>query len=160
MSVPAASLQQISQAFFNLYNQNSSEINNLYETIKSNLDGIMQASDYLMRIMPTPDHFRDDRIISSIDDLYCDANGDANVIGKVLYIRWYYHMVLFTMGSIAAKNVAEYIKGKTGKTVRIKTVGDNFSYVLDCAAKFSIRQAAGGSPFDSIYSGFALYSPI
>jgi hypothetical protein len=69
-------------------------------------------------------------------------------------------MVLFTMGSIAAKNVAEYIKGKTGKAVRVKTIGDNFSYILGCAAKFSIRRAAGGGPFDSIYSGFALYSPI
>ena len=160
MSVPASSLQQISQAFFNLYNQNSSEINNLYETIKSNLDGIMQAADYLVRIMPTPDHFEDDRIISSIDDLFSAAKGDANVTGKVLYIRWYYHMVLFTMGSIAAKNVAEYIKGKTSKAVRVKTVGNNFSYVLDCVAKFSIRQAAGSGPFDSMYSGFALYSPL
>lgn len=160
MSVPATSLQQISQAFFNLYNQNSSEINNLYETIKSNLDGIMQAADYLVRIMPTPDHFKDDRIISSIDDLYCDTHFSADLTAKVIYIRWYYHMVLFTMGSIAAKNVVEYIKGKTGKAVRVKTVGDNFSYVLDCTAKFSIRQAAGGGPFDAIYSGFAFYSPL
>jgi hypothetical protein len=160
MSVPASSLQQISQAFFNLYNQNSSEINNLYGTIKSNLDGIMQSAEYLMRIMPTPDYFEDDSIISSIGDLFSAAKGDANVTGKVLYIRWYYHMVLFTMGSIAAKNVVEYIKGKTGKNVRVKTIGDNFSYVLGCAAKFSIRRAAGGGPFDSIYSGFALYSPI
>jgi hypothetical protein len=160
MSVPATSLQQISQAFFNLYNQNSSEINNLYGTIKSNLDGIMQSAEYLVRIMPTTDHFEDDRIISSIGDLFSAAKGDADVTGKVLYIRWYYHMVLFTMGSIAAKNVAEYIKGKTGKAVRVKTIGDNFSYILGCAAKFSIRRAAGGGPFDSIYSGFALYSPI
>lgn len=160
MSVPATSLRQISQAFFNLYNQNSSEINNLYETIKSNLNGIMQAADYLVRIMPTPDHFKDDRIISSIDDLYCDTHFSADLTAKVIYIRWYYHMVLFTMGSIAAKNVVEYIKGKTGKAVRVKTVGDNFSYVLDCTAKFSIRQAAGGGPFDAIYSGFAFYSPL
>jgi hypothetical protein len=87
MSVPATSLQQISQAFFNLYNQNSSEINNLYGTIKSNLDGIMQSAEYLMRIMPTPDHFRDDSVISSIDDLFSAAKGDADVTGKVLYIR-------------------------------------------------------------------------
>ena len=87
MSVPASSLQQIRQAFYNLYDQNKAEINTISETIKSNLDGITQTSDYLMRILPTPDHFENDRIIRSIDDLFSAAKGDADVTGKVLYIR-------------------------------------------------------------------------
>lgn len=160
MPIPASSLQQISQAFFNLYNENLSEIDNLYETIKSSLDGITQTADYLMHILPTPEHFEDDRIISSIDALFLVAKRDANVAGKVLYIRWYYHMVLFAMGSMAVKNVVEYIKKKTGKTVRVKTIGNNFSYALDGAAKFSIVRATGGGAFSTMYSGFALYSPI
>lgn len=69
-------------------------------------------------------------------------------------------MVLFAMGSMAAKTVVEYIKKKTGESVQVKTVGNNFSHALNCAAKFSIRHAAGGGPFDTIYSGFCLYSPL
>ena len=160
MSVPRASMQKISQAFFNLYNQNESEIDSLYNTIKSCLEGIAQTPSDFKYIMPTPDHFRDDSVISSIDDLYSAAQGNEDLTGKVLYIRWYYHMTLFAMGSYAVKKVVDYIRKTTGEQVKVKLTGSNFLYFLDYAVKFSIRHAASGGPFDIKYSGFGLYSPI
>lgn len=160
MSVPASSLQQISQAFFNLYNQNKFEIGNLFSTITTCLSGIVQTPDYFKYILPTPEHFRDDKIISSLTDLFSYAQEDADLAGKVLYIKWYYHMTLLAMGSLGAKKAVEYIHKNTGEDVNVKIVGSNFLYVLDSAAKFSIRKASGGGPFNSMYSGFGLYGPI
>lgn len=160
MSVSRASMQQISKTFFNLYNQNESDIDSLYDTIKSCLNGIVQTIDGFTYIIPTPDHFRDDSVISSIDDLYSNAQGDEELTGKVLFIRWYYHMTLLAMGSYAAKKIVDYIRKTTGEQVRVKLMGSNFCYVLDDAVKFSIRHAAGGGPIDITYSGFGLYSPL
>ena len=160
MSVSRASMQKIGQAFFNLYNQNKFEIGSLFETITTCLSGIVQTPDYFKYIMPTPDHFRDDTVISSIDDLYSATQGDEDLAGKVLYIRWYYHMTTLAMGSLAAKKVVDYIHKNTDIKVNVKLMGSNFLYVLDSAAKFSVRRAAGGGPLDTMYSGFGLYSPI
>jgi hypothetical protein len=80
--------------------------------------------------------------------------------GKVLYIRWYYHMTLLAMGSFAAKKVVDYINKNSDIKVNVATSGSDFRFVLDSAAKFSIRRAAGGGPFDTMYSGFGLYSPL
>ena len=87
MSISRVSMQKISQTFFNLYNQNESDIDSLYNTIKSCLSGIFQTTDGFTYIMPTPDHFRDDSVISSIDDLYSAAQGNEDLTGKVLFIR-------------------------------------------------------------------------
>ncbi len=160
MSVPTSSLQQISLAFFNLYNQNKFEIGNLFSTITTCLSGIVQTPDYFKYILPTPEHFRDDKIISSLTDLFSAAQEDVDLTAKVLYIRWYYHMTLLAMGSIAAKKVVDYIHKTTSEKVNVKIIGSNFLYVLDSAAKFSIRKANGGGPFDSMYSGFGFYGPI
>lgn len=64
------------------------------------------------------------------------------------------------MGSYAVRKVVDYIHKNTDVNVKVKLMGSNFCYVLDDAAKFSVRHAAGGGPFDSVYSGFGLYSPI
>lgn len=87
MYVSRTSMQQIRQTFFNLYNQNESDTDSLFETIKSCLNGITQTPDGFKYIMPTPDHFRDDSVISSIGDLYSAAQGNEDLTGKVLYIR-------------------------------------------------------------------------
>jgi hypothetical protein len=160
MSIPRASMQKISEAFFNLYNQNKFEIGSLYNTIEGCLTRITQTPGDFKYIMPTPDHFRDDSVISSIDDLYSATQGDEDLAGKVLYIRWYYHMTLLAMGSFAAKKVVDYINKNSDIKVNVATSGSDFRFVLDSAAKFSIRRAAGGGPFDSMYSGFKLFSPI
>lgn len=160
MSVSRASMQKISKAFFNLYNQHESDTDSFYETIKNCLNGIIQTRGEPYNIIPTPAHFRDDSVISSIDDLYSAAQDNEDLVGKVLYIRWYYHMTLLAMGSYAAKKVVDYIHKTTGENVTVKLTGSNFLYILDDVIKFSIRHVAGGGPFDTIYSGFGLYSPI
>ena len=160
MSVTRARMQQISQAFFNLYNQNKFEIGSLFDTIESCLKDITQTPGDFQYIMPTPEHFRDDSAISSIADLVSAAHCDGDLVGKVLYIRWYYHMTLLAMGSFAAKKIVDYIHKNTDIKVNVKLTGSNFIYVLDDAAGFSIRRAAGGGPFDTMYSGFKLFNPI
>ena len=69
-------------------------------------------------------------------------------------------MTLLAMGSFAVKKVVDYIHKNTDIKVNVKLIGSNFLYVLDEAAKFSVRRAAGGGPFDTMYSGFGLYSPL
>ena len=160
MSVPRASMQKIGEAFFNLYNQNKFEIGSLYNTIEGCLTGITQTPGDFKYILPTPDHFRDDSVISSIDELYCDAHFSADLIAKVLYIKWYYQMTILAMGSFAAKKVVDYINKHTGNKVSVATSGSDFRFVLGNPAKFSIRNVVGGGPFDVEYSGFKLYSPI
>ena len=158
--IPKASMQQICQAFFDLCNQNKFEIGSLYNTIEACLAKITQTPGDFKYIMPTPDHFRDDSVISSIDELYCDAHFNEALIAKVLYIKWYYQMTLFAMGSFAAKKVVDYINKNSDIKVNVATSGSDFRFVLGNPAKFSIRNAAGGGPLDVEYSGFKLYSPI
>ena len=160
MSVSRTSMQQISQAFFNLYHDNEDEIDSLYNTIESCLDGISQSPGEFKNCMPTADHFKDDSTIKDIDDLYCDAHFSADLIAKVLYIKWYYQMTLLAMGSVTSKKVVEYIHTNTNHRVKVALEGSDFRYILGNPIKFSIRNDGGGGAFNAKYSGLRLYSPI
>lgn len=152
-------MQKISQAFFNLYHQNESETDNLFETIKSCLNGIAEFPGEFNNSIPTIDHFKDDTVINYIVDLFSAANEDTDLVAKVLYIKWYYRITFLAMGSIASKKVVEYIHKTTDVKVNVKVMRSDFRYILGNPIKFSIRNAAGGGPFDVKYSGFGLYGP-
>lgn len=98
----------------------------------------------------------------TLDGIFVRTGNDAKATGEILFVLWYRHLMLISMGLILAAKVCKYIEVHTGEITKFLIShfsGDTAIYGMGTILPEFLLTTASGQQWDADINEIVLYQP-